>query len=369
MKKIALILGTNAGQADLITYLNSIGWETHACSNQRVGPGCDLADYFHLVNIVNLEEVKDLAVNIKADLVYSISSDIAITAATKVSEDLGLPRLLNSEILDLFNNKNLFRDFLNSNNIGNVVFKKIDNPDNLDWTIFPCVVKPVDSQGQRGVVLINNPEDLKLAVEKAIEISISKRAIIEEFLDGEEFSSNVIVQNGEILVNEISDRIVFDNNYFGLPKGHAIPPEYVDEQQITISKKYIKEIVNLLEIKDAVLYVQMKLSNGVPKIIEIAPRLDGCHIWRLIKIHRNLDLRKLVIDLCLNNKIDLQKNEIVKGRSILEFYHLPTVEKFSKEKLEKRSNLEFSEFRYSEGDNITPINGKLEVVGYSVRKK
>lgn len=370
MKK-ALILGTNSGQADIINYLNDCGWETHACGYKEEGPGCELADHFHLVNIVDEEKVKKLAKNLEVDLVYSVSSDIAITVATKVSEDLGLPTLLNSQIIDLFNNKDEFRTFLNKHDIGAVRFIKVTSVDDLtSWKDFPCVVKPVDSQGQRGVHLVKNEKELKQSLQDAIHNSKNKTAIVEEYLDGAEFSTNVIVQNGEVIVNEYSDRIVFDENFFGLPKGHAIPPTHINDEQKNIATKYVLNIVKHLNIKDAVLYIQMKLKNNEPRIIEIAPRLDGCHIWRLIKYKKGFDLREYSIKVCLgepiNHEAQLNNNEL----GVLEFYHLPTSEVFNKNKLElKNKKLAYQEFRYADGDKIVPINGKLEVVGYCVFDK
>ena len=37
MKRV-LILGTNAGQADIIDYLKRENWEVHACAYKREGP-------------------------------------------------------------------------------------------------------------------------------------------------------------------------------------------------------------------------------------------------------------------------------------------------------------------------------------------
>lgn len=369
MKKKALILGTNAGQADIIRYLKAKGWETHVCGYKQEGPGCDLADYFHLVNIVDIESVKNLASEIKADIVYSVSSDLAITAATKVSEMLNLPHLLNSEIIDLFNNKNDFRDFLNKNNIGYTRYSVANRGDNLSelhWDEYPCVVKPVDSQGQRGVSLVRDSKELIKAVQNAFDSTSCSRVIIEEFLDGAEFSTNVVIQGGEILLNEFSDRIVFDEGYFGLPKGHRIPATYINEEQLEISKSYVREIVKKLNITDAVLYIQMKLKGNEPRVIEIAPRLDGCHIWRLIKYSRGVDLRELAIKCLLREKIDMSHYTPQTENKVLEFYHIPTEKCFDIELLDIKENTLFTEFRYENGDKITPINGKLEVVGYSV---
>jgi|SRR5690554_31032 len=369
MKK-ALILGTNAGQADIINYLNENGWETHVCGYRREGPGCNLAHQFHLVNTIDLKAVEDLARKLDVDIVYSVSSDSAITSATKVSERMGLPHLLNGAYIDLFNSKNAFRDFLNINNIGTTRYIVVnnDNINAVEWNDFPCVVKPTDSQGQRGVQLIEAKEKLQDALKLAIESSTSKEAIIEEYLDGNEFSTNVVVQNGEILLNEFSDRIVFGNEYFGLPKGHGLPITYINKEQLKIAKSYVHQIIEKLNIKDAVLYIQMKLKGNEPRVIEIAPRLDGCHIWRLIKHYRGIDLREYAIKCLLGEKID-KANYITNPdmrRSILEFYHLPTQELFDLEKLNVRENVAYTEYRYVNGDTIIPINGRLEVVGYCI---
>ena len=367
MKK-ALILGTNAGQADIIDYLNNNGWETHSCGHKRIGPGCDLAHYFHLVDTLNKNEVKKLAKNIQADIVYSVSSDTAITTATYVSEEMELPTLLGTKIIDLFNSKNQFREFLNQNDIGHVNYTTVsgDNP-SFTWEFFPCVVKPTDSQGQRGVALIEDENQLLDAVNKAIEVSTSKTAIIEEYLEGDEFSVNVIVEGGKVIINEFSDRLVFGNDTFGLPKGHQIPALTINEEQIEIVNTYILKIVEKLNIVNGVMYLQLKLKNGIPKIIEIAPRLDGCHIWRLIDHVRGFDLREYVINILTNvpnKKITVKENDFKAG--VLEFHHIESNEKFETSKLKIHSNPVYNEFRYSDGEDIVPINGKLEVVGYYI---
>ena len=238
---------------------------------------------------------------------------------------------------------------------------------NYQWDIFPCVVKPTDSQGQRGVKLIEEKSQLNDSLAKAIEVSVSKTAIIEEYLDGVEFSVNVIVQSGEIIVNEFSDRLVFGNESFGLPKGHQIPALTINDTHKEIANSYISKIVEKLKIVNGVLYLQLKLKDGVPKIIEIAPRLDGCHIWRLIKHVRGFDLREYVINILTNetNKKVVSK-EIDFKAGVLEFHHIKTNEKFETSKLNILSDVVYNEFRYSDGDDIVPINGRLEVVGYYI---
>ena len=305
--------------------------------------------------------------DIKPDIIYSVSSDSAIKTVTKVAEALGLPHFLNSELIDLFDHKEKLRLFLNDNEISKVGFMTLADLSELNrWTIFPCVVKPSDSQGQRGVCLVEQKEDLEDAVKNAIEKSVTRTVIIEEYLQGVEFSTNVIVQNHEVIVNEFTERFIHGKSYFGLPKGHGIPVRNIGQTEIATAAKMVEKMIQKLNIKDAVLYVQMVATEKGPRIIEVAPRLDGCHIWRLIKIARGYDLRQYAVDCLLGNKI--KHSYVEHGAYSLYFYQKPTGTVFEQKEFEFPLNAEYKEYRYREGETIRPLNGKLEVVGYYISK-
>ncbi|MEA2042893.1 MAG: ATP-grasp domain-containing protein [Bacteroidota bacterium] len=369
MKK-ALILGTNAGQADIIEYLQDSNWEVHSCGYKKEGPGVELANFFHLVNTVDIEAVAELAKRLEVDIVYSVSSDTNIRTATKVSEMLNLPVLLGSEIIDLFHHKDRFRKFLNDNSINTVKYINVKLLDDLKgWGIFPCVVKPTDSQGQRGVKKVDNKSELEKAVVFALSQSKSQTAIVEEFLSGVEISTNMIVQNGKIIVNEFTERLVFDTGFFGLPKGHSIPMRDVKSNVLQEAVELTEHLIAKLAIENAVLYIQMKVTENGPKIIEVAPRLDGCHIWRLLKTAKGYDLRKLTIDVLTGNRIKENiDTEISKSNYTLAFHHLKTGSTFDLSALNVPAEEVFNEYRYSEGEEVQPINGSLEVVGYYIKK-
>jgi len=369
--RIALILGTNAGQADIIRFLKESGWIVHACGYKKEGPGCALSHKFHLVNTSDIKSVKLLAEAIKADIVYSVSSDINIRTATKVSEDLGLPFLLDSEIIDLFHQKERLREFLNVNDINTVRYATVTSMnDSVNWDVFPCVVKPTDSQGQRGVKLVNRKEELNEALIFAFNNTKTENVIIEEYLTGVEISANIIVQESKVLVNEFTERLVFGYDYFGLPKGHSIPIRNVSKDMISEAERLTVNLINRLNISDAVLYIQMKVTNDGPKIIEVAPRLDGCHIWRLIKHAKGYDLRKYAIE-CLTGQDIIHSPLNISNEQFftLTFHHLKTGSKFDEDEIESSSSANgvvYNEYRYKTGDVVHPVNGKLEVVGYKI---
>ena len=63
---------------------------------------------------------------------------------------------------------------------------------------FPVVVKPADSQGQRGIQRVDDPSTLNKAIEEARRWSRKGLVVVEEFEPGPEVTANVWVENGRI---------------------------------------------------------------------------------------------------------------------------------------------------------------------------
>ena len=112
----------------------------------------------------------------------------------------------------------------------------------------------------------------------------------------------------------------------------------------------------------------MVATKRGPKIIEAAPRLDGCHIWRFIKTAKGYDLREYAIKNLLGKKIE--HHSIDRGTYSLYFYQQPTGAIFEEKQYRNSQALvEYQEFRYHDGEKVLPINGQLEVVGYYIIKE
>lgn len=367
--KTALILGTNAGQADIIKYLMSKNWTVHACGHVNSGPGVELADHFHLADIVDESIIIRLAEKINPDIIYSVSSDLGINTATRVSEKLGLPHLLNSELIDLFHYKDKLRSWLNEHNLSTVAFNYVTSPEESEsWSIFPCVVKPVDSHGQRGISLVYHKDELASAVSSALNQSVSSAVIIEEYLEGVEASSHVIIQDGNCIIKEFTERYVHPLPFIGLPSGHAIPIRNADAEQLHEASNLIENLIDALNVSDAVLYIQFKFTPNGPKIIEIMPRLDGCHIWRLIQHSKGYDLREYAIKCLTGEKINHRAEIDDPQPYTLLFHQIKSGEPFYKAHLNVNENMAYNEFRYNDGDIVTTTNGRLEVAGYYLKE-
>jgi phosphoribosylamine-glycine ligase len=369
MKK-ALILGTGNAQVDLLRYLKEEGWWVIGCSYRREGKGLQYVDQFEQINITDISGIENLARSQNVDLIYSIGSDLAMPTIAKVSTELGLPMFVDYITASLLQNKVLFREFLMNHNISPVRHRMICSESDLaGWTYFPAIVKPADNQGQRGVFLANSIHEVRAQIESTLRLSRSGTVIIEEYLDGSEISVNAFVVDREVLFCEVSDRLVVEEFAGGIPKSHVLPAKTCSGELLLKTKELVNRCVHALSIENGPVYFQIKLTLEGPKIIEITPRLDGCHIWRLIKTVGNVDLLEASVRLLTGDKsIALQMSESLVA-SHLNFFLGPPDKEFKLADYPGPNDVSYLEYYYQDGETVRPINGALEKVGYYIERE
>lgn len=359
-----LILGAGNAQIDAIEYCKKNGHEVYGCSYTNTDKGIPLLDHFRQLDIKDVQGIEAYIKEEKIDIVYSVGSDLAMPTIMKVSEDLGLKHFISSETAELCQNKHLMRATLGINFKGNIPFAVCRNKeDALKYNEFPGMMKPVDSQGQRGCYRVNSAEDIEQFFEDSLGYSKSGNVIIEKFIDGPEVSVNGYLQNGVLKFALVSDRIVFDEYPGGIIKEHLLPTKYQDSKEKIVD--LVRRACEKLEIKDGPVYVQLKLDQGEPVILEITPRLDGCHMWNLIKHYSGNDLLDAAFrHLFYNDNVQFETVNETK-RMKLAFMCAETGSKFNRENYDV-SNAEYHTWYYETGDTVKKLNGFMEKGGYQI---
>lgn len=371
MKKKVLILGVAAVQMDAILELKEMGYETYACAMAKDGPGAEVADHFDIIDILDEESIIKHIQDNGISAVYSVGSDLAMPVACSISQKLQLPHFVSSDTARICNNKNLMRTTLGKDFKGNVPFQILESKDAELELDFPFIIKPADAQGQRGVKLVRNYHDYIEGYTIAKQYSRSGLVIAEKYISGPELSVNGYVVNGEIKFLFESDRETWPQ-YIGLIHKHIVPSESLCEEAKEDMAEIIKEACKKLEINNGPVYAQMKLEEGKPYIIEITPRLDGCHMWRVLSYYTGVNLLKLTFQHLLEgdvSELNNQSNDI-NNEYILEFIcqEPNTAADYSgyEDKTEKAL---YSFNYYKQGEIIRPVNGKYEKIGYFINKK
>jgi biotin carboxylase len=368
-----MVLGTNAGQADLIAHMKGRGWRVIGVSPVAGEPGQALCDLWLPLNILDLDALAAAVAEHHVDVVWSISSDVAIRAATALSERLGLPHFGDMAFIRLLDDKAALRAFLNDRNLSPVPFARVTDPGDVGaWTHFPCIVKPADAQGQRGVVRLDGPAGLAQAVAEALPMSHSRTAIVEGFLDGIEVSCNVMLSDGVTRLRVLSERLVHQGIAVGLPRGHLIPAVHVPPAARADALAQVDRIIAAFGadcgFRDGVLYFQMIMTPDGPRVVEIAPRLDGCHMWRLIRATQGVDLIGMAVDALTGEGAvaSHQARDDIPAQELM-FQQMPPGGPFDPAAFPVPEDASHHEYRYRPGETVRPVNGRLEVVGYYVR--
>ena len=370
MGKKILILGAGEAQIDAIKYCKNKGLKVSGCSYTDNDPGIPLLDYFEQVDIKDINGVAELADRLKADLVYSVGSDLAVPTAMRVSELLELPHFISSETASTCHAKHLMRSALGTEFPGNAAFIVCETLEEaLTFSDFPGMMKPVDSQGQRGCFRVDSREDIEAHFAASLDYSIEGKVIIETFIDGPEVSVNAYFQEGLLRFALISDRFVFNEYPGGIIREHRVPSEFTDLSAKEEILELVKNSAAKLRINNGPCYYQIKLNaQNHPIILEIAPRLDGCHMWDLIKHYCGADL----LDACFTH---LTENRPVLTDTFafhdenyqLKFICKKTGSVFDRSEYDL-SGAEAVRWFCETGDIVRKMNGYMEKCGYIIRK-
>ncbi|MDH2453849.1 ATP-grasp domain-containing protein [Priestia megaterium] len=367
MKKV-LVLGVASVQLDAILELKKMGYETYACAMAKDGPGADAADHFDEINILDKPAIIQHIKNNNISLVYSVGSDLAMPVASFISEELSMPHFVSEETARICNNKDLMRKTLGNDFTGNVKFQVIEDENQEVKLNFPFILKPADSQGQRGVKLVTNSNEYLENYKIAKEYSRSGLVILEQYISGPELSVNGYMVDGELKYLIASDRETW-SNYTGLIHKHIVPTTNLVPKMTEVLQGIIESACEKLNIVNGPVYAQIKLEEEMPYIIEITPRLDGCHMWNLLQYYTGVNLLKLTFEHLLNNDISELENHYseYKNGYVLEFIcqEPNTLADYTSHAKEIDESLESFNY-YKPGDRIRPVNGKFDKIGYFI---
>lgn len=316
MKKIAVI-GANDFQNQLILKARSLGYETHVFAWQCGDVGEKTADHFYPISIVEKDEILKECQKIGIDGICSIASDLATLTVNYVAEKMGLCG--NSmRCTEISTNKYLMRKAFEEYGVPVPKFTVCDETADLSAIdmAYPCIVKPTDRSGSRAITKVTAKEQLSEAVAAAVEQSFEKKAVIEEFIEGNEYSCECITQNGVHHFLAITKKFTTDAPHF-IETGHRQPSDIPENMTDSIVSQIFRAL-DALEIKNSASHTEFKLDkNGTVRIIEIGARMGGdCIGSDLVRLSTGYDFVKMVIDTACGDPIDFATGEHYSEASI-----------------------------------------------------
>lgn len=162
---------------------------------------------------------------------------------------------------------------------------------------FPAIIKPTDGGGIQGIKKCADIEELKNAYNFAKDHSRSKTVIVEDFIDGREFSVEYLSYKGKHYFLQITDKVTSGAPHFIEMQHHQTAN--ISEQQSKAIRDMVEKALTALKIENSPSHTEIKLnSRGELCIIEIEARLDGGHITSdLVRLSTGYDLVRGALEL------------------------------------------------------------------------
>jgi len=315
MNKKLVIIGANDFQNQLILKAKEMGYETHVFAWEAGDPGERTADYFYPVSIIEKREILNICRGINPDGVVSVASDLAVPTVNYVASGLGLT-CNSAASSELGTNKFKMRKALCEKGcccpkftVANLA--GLANGIDLAGFAFPLIVKPTDRSGSRGVTRVDAAADIPEAVECAVSHSFEKRAMIEEFMSGEEFSVECMSWNGAHSFLALTKKYTTGAPGF-VESGH-LQPAKVDAALLDKIRPVVFDALDALKMQNGASHAEIMVTpdtNKTVKIVEVGLRMGGdCIGSDLIRLSRGIDFLGLVIDVAVGRPPLIQSTQ------------------------------------------------------------
>ena len=297
-KENLIIIGANEFQNPLILSAMAMGYATHVFAWQSGDLGERSADYFYPISIVETDRILNICRMLSPVGVVSIGSDLAAITVNYIAEKLGLTG--NGMVSALAaTNKHLMRLAFEKAGLPSCKSRLVSSPEEAEALEldYPVIVKPTDRSGSRGVFKVTEPSQLSQAIEKARSHSFEKKALVEEFAPGREYSIEYVSWQGEHHFLACTEKFTTGAPLF-VETGHLQPPLHMDAGLLSRIRELVPRVLDCLGIRFGASHTELKIDDsGSIRIIECGGRMGGdCIGSDLVYISRGVDFVRACID-------------------------------------------------------------------------
>lgn len=301
------MVGAGSCQKSAISRIKSLGYEAIAADYNEWTEAKGLADHMVLADAFSPEDILRCASEYRVDGVMTSGTDQPVLSVTLTANNLGIPSFLSDETALLVTNKKYMKEMFKEKGIPTATFRIIGRgfrDEELSGLKPPYVMKPLDSQGQRGIFKVDTIEDVRDKLEDVLKHSRSSEILVEEFYENEEVTVSGWVDKGRVYILTITDRVTFSpDEHIGVCTSHENPSKHM--------VKYgneLKELTRLIcagfGIEEGPVYFQFLIGNEGIRVNEIACRLGGAYEDMTIPYATGADVLRMNIEGCLDSEYD-----------------------------------------------------------------
>lgn len=363
-KKTILIFGVGELQESIIKRAKAKGLFVVGIDPCADAYCRDVVDAFEIVGGQDYEGTLAVAHKYNVTAIATAATDKPLVMMARIAKELGLPFYSEKTArisTDKFKMKERFREAGIPCANGGLI-KSIDEAEGL---IYPVILKPRDNSGSRGVIFCNNKEELETAFNEAMQYTKLDNVLVEEFIDGQEYSIESLHYNGKSEVIQFTEKKTTPFPY-NVELGH-IQPANMTEEQRSLIRKIISDIAVALGFENCPSHTELKINERGIFIIETSPRLGGDYITStLTPLSTGINLEDQLLNIATDTPVDTTTGRVERA-SAIHFFSLPegTITSINSQidKIKEMEGVEQFYFKLKEGDKVNKITSSLDRYG------
>jgi biotin carboxylase len=175
--------------------------------------------------------------------------------------------------------------------------------DALAWSRYPCVVKPVDLSGSRGVIRADDSDSFVEAFRRVSALVSSpevcapdaapQRILVEDFIPGVEVAVEGLLRAGRLEVLAIFDKPdPLDGPYF--EETIYVTPSRLPAGSQERIREAVRRATTALGLTEGPIHAELRLKDG-PTVLEVAARSIGGLCARTLRFGAGVSLEELIV--------------------------------------------------------------------------
>lgn len=279
---------------------HEMGYETHCFSNVAPEYINETVDVFHDISIFDKERIINICKNIQVDGVIA-TTELTIAIASYVATELGLPAMdydVATLITDKYRNRECCQELTD---LKQPKFIKINSEAELQHIKieYPIILKPTNRGGKRGIIVVDNPQNLNEAYKYAKGSSQQEPVIIEQYINGgQEYSVESLSCNGVHYIIQVTEKITSGPPHC-VELGHQQPAQLSCLLRSKVECA-IKNGLTAIGVNNSACHTEIKIKNDDIYLIEFNARPGGDHIaWPLTELSTGYNYIKGAISIAM----------------------------------------------------------------------
>ena len=363
-KRSILVFGVGELQLSIIRRANAMGLFTVGIDPCEDAYSREECSAFEVVGGQDYEGTLSVAKKYNVSAIITAATDKPLVMMARIAKELNLP-FYSVETAEWSTDKFQMKQRFIEGGVPCAQGQLIHSAEEAKGLYFPVICKPRDNSGSRGVKLCRDLKELHECIAEALQYSKLETVLVEEFIEGREFSIESLHYDGKTEVIQFTEKKTTEFPY-NVELGHKQPANLTEEQKNSI-REIIAKIGSALKFENCPSHTELKVCERGIYVIETSPRLGGDFITStLTPLSTGINLEDQLLHIALGEKVDTITGRVEKASGVC-FFSYPEGEIVSiSDKISEVSSwpmISNFELKLKVGDYVNPITSSLNRYG------